>query len=289
MLAVGPDEEEAVRDAELVRAAAHLGAEPPDRDLDEGVDARLVGEVRVGRAGDPDDETATTHDAERLRQRLAALRVEDEVDVREDLGEVLGGVVDDDVRAELPDEVGVLRARGRRDRGPEVLGQLDRHGAHATRAAVDQDGLAGLQVTHLDERLPRGQPHDGKGGSLGRRDGRRRLGQVALGRRDDLRVGAHPGLVGVAEDPGAGLEAGDVGPLRDDLAGELAAHDHRQLEGEDLAELAGPDALVGVVDARGGDPHEYFVGAGRGDRHVDAPHGGGVLLEDEGLHGDCLT
>ena len=60
--------------------------------------------------------------------------------------EVLGLVVDGVVGAELEAGVGLfLGSDGDDHLGAEGLGQLDRHGADAGRAAMDQQRLAGLQ------------------------------------------------------------------------------------------------------------------------------------------------
>ena len=92
-----------------------------------------------------------------LSRVFAAERVQHDVVAGEDLGEVLLRVVHDDVGAEAAHQLRVLSARGRRDRGAEVLGELDDGRAQAAGAGVDEDLLAGFQVGAVDEGLPGGQ------------------------------------------------------------------------------------------------------------------------------------
>src|SRR4051812_28459058 len=68
--------------------------------------------------------------ASKRRQARAAARrwperVQHDVVAGEDLGEVLLPVVHDDVRAEASHQLRVLAARGRGQRGAEVLGERD--------------------------------------------------------------------------------------------------------------------------------------------------------------------
>ena len=106
---------------------------------------------------DADRLSARLEDGEGLLEVLAAERVQHDVVAGEDLGEVLLGVVHDDVGAEAAHQLGVLAAGGRRHRGAEVLGELDDGRPQAAGAGVDEDLLAGLDVGAVDEGLPGGQ------------------------------------------------------------------------------------------------------------------------------------
>src|SRR5207237_8669967 len=121
---------------------------------EQGIEAPVAGELRVGHAADRHDAAAALYDGETAPERFAALRVEDEVEIGEDFVELLRAVVDDLVGAELAHQLDVARAGGGRDVTTEVLRQLDGEGADAARAGVDQDALARLEMRDVDHRLP---------------------------------------------------------------------------------------------------------------------------------------
>ena len=110
----------------------------------------MAGEGWVRRAGDADGRPPGFR-TERLGEGVSALGVQDDVVVVGDRFEVLGSVVDDDVGTEVADPFDVAGAGRRGHRRPQVLGQLDRGGADAPGAGVDQHLLAELQVRSLDE------------------------------------------------------------------------------------------------------------------------------------------
>src|SRR5699024_10257613 len=138
-------------------------------------------------------DAAATQDAEGTGGDVAALGVDDDVDggVGEPFDEVLAAVVDDDVGAQVFDNVGAIGRRRRGDGGAQVLGELDHGRADPASPAVHEDGLPWLDLTECDERLPCGQGDDGQGGSVDERDARRGECQGGGVDGDDLGPGAH--------------------------------------------------------------------------------------------------
>jgi len=87
----------------------------------------------------------------------------------DDLGEVLGRVVDGLVGAELPGQRELVVGGGRgEDAGAEEPGELDRRGADPGRCRVDQDGFAGRQPAELPEHVQCREVVDGERGGLDR-------------------------------------------------------------------------------------------------------------------------
>jgi hypothetical protein len=126
--------------------------------------------------------------------------VEDDVESRPALGEVLVRVVNDVVRAERPDQFDVVRTAHTSDLGPQYLGDLDRHAPEPATSAVDQDTRAGphlCHVAHGDEGGKsghdrcRGVGEAESGGLLDdpRRRGRHVLGEGASGGTEHLVTG----------------------------------------------------------------------------------------------------
>ena len=71
---------------------------------------------------------------------------------RHDLGEILRVVVDDLVGAEAAHVVEVGRAGGRDDARADMLGELDGEARNAAGAALDEDGLAALELERVLDR-----------------------------------------------------------------------------------------------------------------------------------------
>src|SRR5215207_4745933 len=141
--AVGLHEQKRVAHAELPGLLADLAAQQPHHDAHRPRGAELFREPGVRRAGHADRLSARPEDGEGPLEVLAPSRVQHDVIAGEDLGEVLFGVVHNDVGAEAAHQFRVLAPRGRRDCGAEVLGELDDGRPQAAGAGVDEDLLAG--------------------------------------------------------------------------------------------------------------------------------------------------
>ena len=191
---------------------------------------------------------------------VAAHHVEDHVDalgvgrLADDLGEVLGLVVDRPLRAERHAGGAFLgRPGGREHARAEGLGHLDRRGADAAGTAMDQETLAALEAGDVEDV----RPHRKHG--LGQRrclDHAQPLGdRQALRRRRGRVLG-----IAAARDKCADLVAnGGPGHARTDRhhrAGELEARDIRRARWRGIAALALQDI--------------WAVHAGRGhlDQHL---------------------
>lgn len=83
-----------MRHTEFLGGPADIAAQKREQTFERLRCAELCGESGVGRAGDADRQTVGLEHAQRLRQVLATHGVDDEVITGQDLGEVLGGVVD---------------------------------------------------------------------------------------------------------------------------------------------------------------------------------------------------
>jgi hypothetical protein len=196
-------------------------------------------------------------------------------------GEVLIAVVDDAVGAERLQPLGPFGACGRPGLGGgELLGELDREGADAARAAVHED--AALAVGVRAEEVPEVRV-DGGGdfGDSGRVDEGDLLGP------GEHESGVHGDVLGVAAsgEEGADLGAEERGVVVaadvDDRAGDLESGPGGRTGRARV--VAGDLEEVGAVDAGGGDLDEDFIGAGRGLGHL----GGGEAAVGDG-HGKHL-
>ena len=206
----------------------------------------------------------------RPRHRQVAHVVEDQVIARATGGEVLPRVVDDVVGPDRADQLHVLRAGHAGDLGAEGFRDLHGERADPARRAVDQDGLAGLDLARVAEQLEgrrRGHPDRGRllEGQVGGL-----LDEVAFGRAGELgeRAGAP------AEHLVAGAEGRHVGPDRFHGARDVRPRDRvpgrSQTRGEAHDERrAGHDDPVAEVDGCRVDPDEHLIGADLG--HVDVP------------------
>ena len=92
----------------------------------------------------------------------------------------------------VADLVLVLSVCGGGDVGAEVLGHLDDRGPEPAGAGVDEDLLAGLDVGHVDQGLPRGQRHERYGAGFVERQRPRLEGHVVGIDGDELGEGPDP-------------------------------------------------------------------------------------------------
>ena len=160
--------------------------------------------------------------------------------------------------------LGVRSGRRERD-GAERARELNRRGADAARAAVDQDALARLQAAAVEQVGPHGEERFGNRGRVPFRDA---LGRAqALDDGDDavLRVAA---AAHQRADPLPGAPGPGIGG-RDDLSADLQAGNIGGARRRRI--LAQPLHDVGPVDARGGHADEHFTGARHGHRTGHEP------------------
>src|SRR4029079_19561555 len=82
----------------------------------------------------------------RFRCHLAADRVEDSVAAFDYANKVLRGVVDDFIGAQVADIVDIAGAGGAYHARADMFGKLDREACDAAGTALNEDGLAALQL-----------------------------------------------------------------------------------------------------------------------------------------------
>ena len=92
--------------------------------------------------------------------------VENQVVALRTFGEILLGVIDDPICADGSDHVHISRAANAGHICAERLGDLDGERAHASRRAIDQDLLPGLDLSLVAKTLQCGECRDGYGGRL---------------------------------------------------------------------------------------------------------------------------
>jgi hypothetical protein len=122
----------------------------------------------VGLFGEGDEGAALPKQAERPYLRIAADRVDDEVDrlALELLLERGGAVVDRPVAPQVPEQVKVVGRRRADHTGTFGLGELNGHGPDPAGGGVDQHGLAGCELAGVEQRHPSGQRTHRDGGGL---------------------------------------------------------------------------------------------------------------------------
>ena len=151
------------------------------------------------------------------------------------------------IGAELQAGVGlVLRADGDDHLGAERFGELDRHGADAGRAAMDQQRFAGLQRAALEHIVPHRHQRFRDGAGFVHRQRRRHRHRLGVLRDAILRVAAagHQRHHLVAD-----LVLAGAGAERDDFAGDFKAG---QIAGAGRRRIAaGALRHIGPVDAGG--------------------------------------
>ena len=154
-----------------------------------------------------------------------------------------------------------MRAGGD-DAGADVLGELHGEVRNAAGAALDQDGLAGLELDGVLDRHERGEAGEREGRGVG-------VGDVVGFLRDDR--GVDRDLLGVGAFLAHGAHAEHV--IADlEVANAFAerAHDAREVAPQHVGKLADPVRLagahlpVGAVDARRVDVDDDLSGLGDG-------------------------
>ena len=157
-------------------------------------------------------------------------------------------------------------------RAPWGLGELEGEEGDAA-GAEEEDGLAGVEVSALDEGVPGGEGRAGKGGGFG-------VGEVGGG-GDEAGFGEEVGggedaVDGAAERGFAGRgEDGAVEPFLEEEAGDVVAY----FEAGDVGADSGDDAGgVGAWDA--GERHLGVVGA-VDDHEVAVVEAGGVKVDED--------
>jgi hypothetical protein len=159
----------------------------------EGVEqaARLAHEV------DQDQPAGLPQERQVAREIIGANEVLDHLDAAaagksEDLlDEVMGPVVDAVVSAKRAAAIDLLgRAGGEEDGGAHVLGHLDRGGADAAAAGVDQDRFPALKITKPEDGLVRSGKNLDHGGRLDEAPGTRHGQSKPLIEQRVLGIGA---------------------------------------------------------------------------------------------------
>src|SRR3989442_11020918 len=101
------------------------------------------------------DDAAFFYDAIRSGERVAADRIEHKIDIVHDLFEFLFRVIDCNIGAELFQQI-LIDSRGRSDdAGTAPLCDLNRETSNASRATMNQHRFSALDVSNVDQRLPR--------------------------------------------------------------------------------------------------------------------------------------
>src|SRR5207237_1914136 len=161
--------------------AAALADQRPEVDRDVGVADRT--------RGDQAAVLCERRDASAERVRPDGI----EHDVRAELLDARV-VVGKSLHSQPAEPVELLRSGRCEDLGAERLADVRARLSRRARAALDEEGLAFLQATELDDRPPRSAVRDAERGCGRRVDGVRNRPYVVLGDGDELRVG--PGGAG---------------------------------------------------------------------------------------------
>jgi hypothetical protein len=234
--------------------------------------SKLISACDPFQEGDVDDAAFGRQRVDVALDVVAAHHVENDIDaaggrgVLDHLDEILVLVIDAARGAELLAGVAFVAAAGG---GEDLvcaqrLGELDRRGADAAGAAMDQHRLAGAQIAALEQVGPHCE--------AGFRQ-RRRLGHAkALGHRQALRFGRHAiGGIAAAGDQRAdriaNLGVMHAEPDRRHRAGDLEAGNVGRAGRRRILAHALHD--IGPVDPGGGHFDQHLAGAGQ--RHRSAP------------------
>ena len=199
-----------------------------------------------------------------VTKRIATTGVDDEIEWLLG-GEVVGCVVEDDIRPERTDRVGLCCAGNAGHVEAVSVRDLGCEAAHATGSTEDEDPLAGRGPTDLEYRLGRGRSGDGEGCGLFGGDRVGAVGEFAHLSDGVLGVGTGTDAVHLVAD----REVADVGPDLDHGAGQVESGDwlfgaaktepepnHQREAGHQM-----PDP---TVDAGGRDLDEDLAGLGAG-------------------------
>ena len=128
-----------------------------------------------------------------------------------------------------------------------MLGELDAEAGHATGAALDQNGFAGLELCRILEGPQRGEAGQRHGGRLGMAEAVGLLGDDRGLDGDLFRVRAFDALIADSEHRVTDGEVGDTRADCADHAREVAAQDMR--EAQIGAPASQPHFVIGRVDA----------------------------------------
>ena len=132
-----------------------------------------------------------------------------------------------------------------------MFGELDGKSPDAAGTGLNEDFLAGLHLAHLDQCLPRGQPHQ--------RDGRRVRHVEVFGLQrhvgfidgDEFSECADAVIARPREDLVPYLKAHDLGPSLDNCSGDVVPQNEGRTVGQNKLELSIPDLGVKEVHSRG--------------------------------------
>src|SRR5580704_7951864 len=173
--------------------------------------------LRIRHARDGDQDAARLEQAQGARGDLTAHGIDHDVDIVHSVLDIGGGVIDDLVGADRAHVVDVGSRGGGDDRCALPVCELDRERSDATRAALDEDALAGLEVRAAEEREPGGDAADMQGRSLLEGDAVRDLrdGRDRCDRKLGIRARAAP------EGPVSSSETRDSIAERVNGAGEI--------------------------------------------------------------------
>src|SRR5918993_1634021 len=274
-----PDNALAVEFGDALHVLAFARHGGPER-----CDIAAVGLGRRRAGGDEGGAAARLENGEGTGRHVATYGLEHRVAILDDLGEVGGAVVDHLIGAEAAHVVEVPRAAGADHTRADVLGELDSKGGDTPCPALDQDGLAALQlqrVLNCADRRETGQRHR-RGIDM------RQAGRLLAdnGRTDGelLTVGAVAAGLEDAEHLVADLEVAHAVTDGADVAREIPSQDQRELG---LLVFAGSHLRIGPVDARGDDVDHDLPRPGDriGQIAIGQDLGSAELLDVRSLHG----
>src|SRR5262245_21516768 len=210
-----------------------------------------VGARRDGRGaarGDEGGAPTRLEDRKRARGDIATDSLEHGVHIGHDFGEVLLVVVDDLVGTEAGDVVAVGGTGRGDDVGADMFGELDGKARHSTGAALDENGLATLELERILDGDECRQANEREGRGLDVGESVRLAAKNSGFFRNFLGVGAIAPCRQYAKHGVANPEVGNPRAKRRDDAREVATEHIREVRdgavGAALTHLA-----VGAVDA----------------------------------------
>src|SRR5215469_3194710 len=176
----------------------------------------------ASRTADHNEPPVASNDPAVRRDRTAARDVDDYVEAAAGLRNVLGDVVDDVIRADGPDQLGVARAAGTGDRGAQSPRDLNGMRSDAPGGPGDQHLVAGLNRASVPDRQQRRDSRHRHRRRLLIRQAPRHRGQQLVAHADHLREAA---MLEQAEHIVARTERSDGWSGSLDLARYVAAQD----------------------------------------------------------------
>src|SRR5262249_2355675 len=188
---------------------------------------------------------------------VAADSVEHRIATGHQLGEVLRLIIDHLIGPELAHVFVVGGTRRRDNARADVLRDLDREAGHAPGTALDQYGLAGLELQRVLARDERGEADESQRCSVDVGEVRRLLRHDRGLDGDLFRVAGLPGHFHHAEDRVSDLQVGHAGAERADYAGKVSPGN----VGKGGGRCVRPRALlpVGAVNARGVHVYQHLA------------------------------